>query len=91
MDTTCQTSSKLVSASQSIYSVTQCLQMEAASAGGLQVLQVVLATDWHTFPCHENLYILASSQPLANVFNDSGFAGPEGAHGFMHRLMDAFE
>lgn len=40
MDTICQTSSKLMSAPQSKYSVTQCLQMGAALAGGLQVLQV---------------------------------------------------
>jgi len=65
--------------------------MEAASAGGLQVLQVVLATDRHSFPCRENSYILASSRPLADVFTDSDFAGPEGARGFMCRLMDAFE
>jgi hypothetical protein len=91
MDNIRRTSIKLVSASQSIYFVTQRLKMEAASAGGLQVLQVVLATDRHAYPCRENSYILASSQPLANIFTDSNFAGPEGARGFMYRLMDAFE
>jgi hypothetical protein len=91
MDSIRQTSSKLVSAFQSQYSATQCLQMEAASAGGLQVLQVVLATDRHAYPCRENSYILASSQPLASIFTNSDFAGPEGARGFMRRLIDAFE